>query len=91
MKPLYKRYENEKPAGVYAMGYCGYLFFDPIGDDKYTCDFVVCFEYPCSTAPAGVARSNYRRHNVTYGASGRPLVWRDHARVYLEDVMRTNY
>jgi len=99
MKPLYKRYANEEPAGVYSMGYCGYLFFEPKEDDRYMCDYVVCFECPCSTAPDGYARSDYRRHTVTYGGAEeryhgierRPHIWRDHARVYLDDVLRTNF
>lgn len=92
-RPLYERYDNAKPVGVYSMGYCGYLFFAPIDDDKFTCDYVVCFEHPCSSDPRGYARANYRRHTVTYTDSyenPRPLVWRDHRRVYLDDVMRTD-
>lgn len=94
MKPLYQRYENEKPIGVYQMGLCGYLFFEPIDDDKFTCDYIVCFEYPYSKGPKGYTRANYRRHNVSYTSSydnPRAFVWRDHSRVYLDDVMRTNY
>ena len=93
MEPLYKRYEDQKPVGVWASGYCGYLFFEPIDDDKYTCDYVVCFENPYSKSPNGYARSNYRRHNITYTNSydnPRALIWRDHMRVYLDDVLRTD-
>lgn len=97
MKPLYKRYENEEPAGVYSMGYCGYLFFEPIGDDREhvtrwgNCDFVVCYEYPNSQDAKGYTRKDYRRHTVRYAKSGRPYISRDGAKIYLDDVMRTDY
>lgn len=91
MKPLYKRYEDEKPAGVYSMGYCGYLFFDPIDEDQFECDFVVCYEYPNSSDPKGYTRADYRRHNVHYTLRCRPFIYRDRSRVYLDEVIRTNY
>ena len=91
-KPLYERYDDAKPVGVYSNGYLGYLFFAPIDDDKFTCDYVVCREYPNSSDPRGYTRANYRRHNVSFGEYGarRAHVWRDHRRVYLDDVLRTD-
>jgi len=88
MKPLYKRYEDDKPVGVYSMGYCGYLFFTPKDDDRYTCDCVICYEYPNSNDPKGYTRAEYRRHKVHYTTSGRAYVWRNHWRIYISDVMR---
>ena len=91
MKPLHERYKDEKPAGVYSMGYCGYLFFEPIEDDKYSCDFVVCREYPNSADPKGYTRAEYRRHNVKYTLKCRPYINRDGSKLYLDDVLRADY
>lgn len=91
MQPLYKRYENEEPAGVYSMGYAGYLFFEPKDDDALECDFVVCYEYPNGNNPRGYTRAEFRRHNVAYTNSydnPRAFIWRDRRRVYLDDVLR---
>ena len=90
MKPLYKTYENEEPAGVYQSGYCGYLFFNPKKDDAGECDFVVCYEYPNSKSPTGYIRANFRRHSVHYTLRCRPYVNRDGMRIYLDDVLRVH-
>ena len=86
MKPLYKRYEHEEPAGVYQAGYCGYLFFEPLEEDRWSCDYVVCF-----TGHNGY-RGEYRRHRVSYGGHEwrRPHIRRDGARLYLDDVLRVH-
>jgi len=91
MQPLYKKYD--KPAGVYSSGYLSYLFFEPKDGDKDVCDFIICREYPCSACDSGVMRADYRRHNIHYTDSyeyPRAYVWRDHARVYLSDVLATS-
>lgn len=90
MQPLYKRYENEEPAGVYSRGYCGYVFFEPTGDDRGACDYVVCYEYASDLSPRGYVRKEYRRHTVKYTTGGREFIWRDRARVYLDEVLRAN-
>lgn len=74
----------------YAMGYCGYLFFEPVGDDRYTCDYVICYEYPNSKDPKGYTRANYRRHSVHYTLRCRPYINRDGRRIYLDDVLRVH-
>lgn len=93
MKPLYERYADEKPVGVYSMGYYGYLFFEPVGDDRYSCDYVVCYEYPNSNNPKGYTRADYRRHKVHYrtgyGAC-RPYIRKGRNYIYLENVLRVN-
>lgn len=83
-KTLAEKYEKETPVGVYSVsnGYA-YLIFDLCEEDKGEVDreYVVC---SCSDA----GRTRYRRTGVHYSKSGRPYIYRDQRKIYLDEVMR---
>lgn len=81
--PLYKKYENTKPIGVFPLcNFGGVEILDIInGYDTYV---VACFNF-------GTGRQKIRKHKVCYPEyrSCRPYFWKEHKRYYMEDFMRT--
>ena len=85
MKPLYKRYENERPCATWYGGgaWFGANIYAPLDEDKCDCDFVASWwqnEGECC----------FYRHTVRYTPSGRPFFMKSGNRIYLDECIRTD-
>lgn len=79
-----KRYEAEKPIGVYSLSNCfGILFFEPGEEDKYNknCDLIVAYSN-------GISAEGYHKHKIYHSPAGRSYIRKGGIRIYLDEVMR---
>lgn len=84
MKPMYDRYTDKEPIGVYSFLYdFGINFYEPDEIDKYkeNCDFICCYTN-------SKHKWNFRKHKVYYMPSGRPFIKKGNHRIYLDNVIR---
>ena len=78
--PLYKRYENAQPVGVYPMTNCGGLAVLDILEAEGTA--VAAFHW-------GDGYQQTRRHRIQYSSSGRAYIRKQGCRYYFDEIMRT--
>lgn len=78
--PLYKKYAETRPCGVYTLCNWGGLSILDIeyGFEDYA---VVCFDF-------GNSRQQIRRHKIQRTASGRPFIRKQGRRYYFDQIMK---
>lgn len=82
--PLYKKYGDRKPDGIYSFNaFFGVLFFYPDEeDDTWDCDFICCCE-------SNGFRYGFRRHKIHDNyVDGRDYIYKGNQKIYLCDVIR---
>lgn len=83
VEPMYKRYQNKQPIGVYTLcNTVGVLFFEPDENDKYNdnCDVIAAY--------ASETRWGFHRHKIHYNSTGRAYIRKGSYRIYLDEVIR---
>lgn len=77
--PLYKRYENAQPVGVYPMSnYGGLAVLDIQEADEIA---VAAFHW-------GDGYQQIRRHRIQYSSSGRAYIRKQGTRFYFDQILR---
>lgn len=80
-KPLYKKYDNEKPIGItYFAVTFGVLIYQPLPEDS-DCDFVAAWTN-------GEEKFGFAKHKVYFGSKDKVYIRKGNIRIYLQDVLR---
>lgn len=85
-KPLYKRYGEKTPDGLYAFNaFFGMVLYLPQNDDSFIedCDLICAWE-------SNGQKYGFHRHKIHYTSSGRSYVRKGNIKVYLDETIRAD-